>query len=126
MHVYNVPIVCIQGHRHVHSDTEPDIVARSIGTSTVFTASAEMSKMLLFMVLPSLSTRNYSHFLNLSRSWMNELSRQLSKGIQRQSLYHATHHTTTFLKKTLLTSTLNSVMQLKMFLHMQCSSSGVT
>ena len=40
MHVYNVPIVCIQEHRHVHSDTEPDIVARSVGTSTIFTASA--------------------------------------------------------------------------------------
>ena len=40
MHVYNIPIVCIQEHRYVHSDTEPDIVARSIGTSTIFTASA--------------------------------------------------------------------------------------
>ena len=40
MHVYNVPIICIQEHRHVHSDTEPNIVARSIGTSTIFTASA--------------------------------------------------------------------------------------
>ena len=40
MHVYNVPIVCIQEHRHVHSDTEPDIVACSIGSSTIFTASA--------------------------------------------------------------------------------------
>ena len=40
MHVHNVPIVCIQEHHHVHSDTEPDIVVRSIGTSTIFTASA--------------------------------------------------------------------------------------
>ena len=39
MHVYNVHIICIQEHRHVHSNTEPDIVARSIGTSTIFTAS---------------------------------------------------------------------------------------
>ena len=40
MHVYNIPIVCIQEHSYVHNDTEPDIVARSIGTSTIFTASA--------------------------------------------------------------------------------------
>ena len=40
MHVYNIPIVCIQEHRYVHNDTEPDIVAHSIGTSTIFTASA--------------------------------------------------------------------------------------
>ena len=40
MHVYNIPIVCIQEHRHVHSDIEPDIVACSIGTSTIFTAFA--------------------------------------------------------------------------------------
>ena len=40
VHVYNVPIVCIQEHWHVHSETEPDIVACSIGTSTIFTASA--------------------------------------------------------------------------------------
>ena len=40
MHVYNIPITCIQEHRHVHSDTDPDIVARTIGTSTLFTASA--------------------------------------------------------------------------------------
>ena len=40
MHVYNVPIICIQEHCHVHSETEPDKVACSIGTSPVFTASA--------------------------------------------------------------------------------------
>ena len=40
MHVYNIPIVCIQEHRYVHNDTEPDIVAPSIGTSTILTASA--------------------------------------------------------------------------------------
>ena len=40
MHVYNIPIICIQEHSHVHSDTEPDIVACSIGTSTIFTAPA--------------------------------------------------------------------------------------
>ena len=40
MHVYNIPIVCIQEHRYVHNDIEPDIVAHSIGTSTIFTASA--------------------------------------------------------------------------------------
>ena len=40
MHAYNVPIICIQEHHHVHSDTEPDIDACSIGTSTIFTASA--------------------------------------------------------------------------------------
>ena len=40
MHVYNAPIICIQEHCHVHSNSEPDIVARSIGTSTIFTASA--------------------------------------------------------------------------------------
>ena len=39
MHVYNIPIVCIQEHCYVHNDTEPDIVARSVGTSTIFTAS---------------------------------------------------------------------------------------
>jgi hypothetical protein len=40
MHVYNIPIACIQEHRHVHSDSDPDIVARDFGTSILFTASA--------------------------------------------------------------------------------------
>ena len=127
MHVYNIPIVCIQEHRYVHSDTEPDIVARSIGhLLSSLPLLYEMKKRPLFVELPSLSIRNYSHFLSQSKSWMNELLRQPSKETQRQLLYHATRHTTTCLKKTLSTSTINSVMQLKMSLHTQCSSSEVT
>ena len=40
MESYNITVTCIQEHRLVHSDSDPDIVARSIGSSTLFTSSA--------------------------------------------------------------------------------------
>jgi len=41
MRTYQIAITCIQEHRHVHCDSDPDIVARSLGSSTLFTSSAE-------------------------------------------------------------------------------------
>ena len=40
MDTYNITVTCVQEHRHVHSDSDPDIVARSIGSCTLFTSSA--------------------------------------------------------------------------------------
>ena len=37
---YTIHITCIQEHRFVHSDTDPDIVARDLGSTTLFTSSA--------------------------------------------------------------------------------------
>ena len=36
MHVYNIPIVCIQEHRYVHNDTEPDIVAHLLHSWDIY------------------------------------------------------------------------------------------
>ena len=36
---YNISTVCIQEHRYIHEDTDPEIVAHDLGSSTLFTAS---------------------------------------------------------------------------------------
>ena len=124
MHVYNIPIVCIQEHCYVHNDTEPDIVACSVVTSTIFTASAVRNEQKASVHGVAITINSKLLPLLVSVKKLDE--RQPSKETQRQLLYHATCHTTTCLKKTLSTSTINSVMQLKMFLQMQCSSSEAT
>ena len=40
LHDKFIDICCIQEHRFVHKDSDPDIVARDLGWSTLFTASA--------------------------------------------------------------------------------------
>ena len=40
LHSQSIDITCIQEHRFVHEPTDPDIVARNLGSSTLFTASA--------------------------------------------------------------------------------------
>ena len=41
LHSQSIDITCIQEHRFVHKPADPDIVARNLGSSTLFTASAK-------------------------------------------------------------------------------------
>ena len=41
LHLQSINITCIQEHRFVHDPTDPDIVARNLGSSTLFTAYAK-------------------------------------------------------------------------------------
>ena len=37
---YNLATVCVQEHRHIHCESDPEIIAHMLGSSTLFTASA--------------------------------------------------------------------------------------
>ena len=41
LHSQSIDITCIQEHRFVHNPTDADIVARNLGSSTLFTASTK-------------------------------------------------------------------------------------
>ena len=44
MHDYDISITCIQEHRLVHSVSDPEEVARDLGLTTLFTATAERNE----------------------------------------------------------------------------------
>ena len=44
MQEYEISVTCIQEHRFVHDDSDPDEVVRDLGSTTLFTASAERNE----------------------------------------------------------------------------------
>ena len=68
MQEYDISITYIQEHRFVHDVSDPNEVARDLGTTTLFTASAEkMNVVHLLEVLALLLNLNCCHHSSLSK-----------------------------------------------------------